>query len=213
MANKEQKQKFVSNSTESIRMFRAGWMEALSKVHFSAPLVIYLPLIALCLWRSEGGLLNIAGWFLAGLFIWTLTEYVLHRFLFHWVPPGKWGERLHFVWHGVHHDYPNDRLRLVMPPSVSIPLAIIFFAFFRALVGYPHVYPFFSGFLLGYLCYDLMHYAIHHLRWNHPFWQRIKQHHMLHHYQYNNRGFGVSNPFWDHVFNTTFNLSRKKTDS
>lgn len=212
MATKEQSRKFISNSTESIRMFRASWMEALSKVHFTVPLIIYLPVITWMLWQWEGSWLNGAGLFFVGFFAWTLNEYVLHRFVFHWVPPGKWGERLHFVWHGVHHDYPNDRLRLVMPPSLSIPLAIIFFYGFLALMGQPTVYPFFAGFVLGYLCYDMMHYAMHHLRWNHPFWQRLKQHHMLHHYQENDRGFGVSNPLWDYVFNTTFNLSRKKTD-
>ena len=211
MTNKEYRQKFVSNSSESIRMFKAGWMEMLSKVHFSVPLIVYLPVVALCLWNAEGGLLHLAGWFVGGLFVWSFTEYVLHRFLFHWVPPGNWGERLHFIWHGVHHDYPNDRLRLVMPPSVSIPLAIIFFSGFRLAVGAPLVYPFFAGFLIGYLCYDMMHFAMHHLHWNHPFWLRIKQHHMLHHYQHNDKGFGVSNPLWDYVFNTTINLSRKKT--
>lgn len=211
MATKDQLQKFVSNSTESIRMFKAGWMEALSKVHFTVPLIIFVPVIGWLLWQWDGAWLNLAGLFLSGLFIWTLTEYVLHRFLFHWVPPGKWGERLHFVWHGVHHDYPNDRLRLVMPPSLSIPLALLFFVGFQALLGKPVVYPFFAGFLLGYLCYDMMHYAMHHLRWSHPFWQRIKQHHMLHHYQENDRGFGVSNPLWDYVFNTTFKITRKKS--
>ena len=209
--DKEHHQKFVSNATESVRMFKVDWMEALSKVHFSVPLIVYLPVIGWCFWKAEGSLLLLAAWFLGGLLVWSFTEYVLHRFLFHWVPPGNWGERLHFIWHGVHHDYPNDRLRLVMPPSVSIPLAILFFTGFRLLVGAPTVYPFFAGFVLGYLCYDMMHYAMHHLRWNNPFWQRIKQHHMLHHYQENDRGFGVSNPLWDYVFNTTFQLTRKKS--
>lgn len=211
MAAKEQLQKFVSNSSESTRMFKIGWMEALSKVHFTVPLIVFLPTIAWLLWQWEGSPGDLAILFVAGLFVWTLTEYVLHRFLFHWVPPGKWGKRLHFVWHGVHHDYPNDRLRLVMPPSLSIPLAILFFFGFKALLGEHEIHPFFAGFLLGYLCYDMMHYAMHHLRWNHPLWQRIKQHHMLHHYQENDRGFGVSNPLWDYVFNTTFKITRKKS--
>ncbi len=210
MAAKEYQQHFVSSSADSTRMFKANWMEALSKVHFSVPLIIYVPIMAWCLWHAKGSFLSLAGLFLGGLFIWSFTEYTLHRFVFHWMPPGSLGKRLHFIWHGVHHDYPNDKLRLVMPPSVSIPLAIIFFTGFRVLIGEPAVYPFFAGFLLGYLCYDMMHFAMHHLRWNHPFWMRIKQHHMLHHYQQHDRGYGVSNPFWDYVFNTTFNLTQKK---
>ena len=200
---------YVSNQVESVRMFKANWMEALSKIHFSVPLFIYLPVIVWFLLQAQGNGWGILGLFMSGLFVWTLTEYVLHRFIFHWVPPGKWGERLHFIWHGVHHDYPNDQLRLVLPPSVSVALATLFYFFFRLLLGTPSVYPFFSGFILGYLCYDIMHYAMHHLRWNNRVWLKIKNHHMLHHYQEHDKGFGVSNPLWDYVFNTTFKLKKK----
>lgn len=200
---------YVSNQVESVRMFKACWMEALSKIHFSVPLFIYLPVIVWFLIQAQGNGWGILGLFISGLFVWTLTEYVLHRFIFHWVPPGKWGERLHFIWHGVHHDYPNDQLRLVLPPSVSIPLATLFYLLFRLLLSTPSVYPFFSGFILGYLCYDMMHYAMHHLKWNNPMWLKIKNHHMLHHYQEHDKGFGVSNPLWDYVFNTTFKLKKK----
>lgn len=198
---------FTSTSMDSVRMFSANWMEALSKIHFSIPLFIYIPVIGLCLWKSGGNLTSL-GLFLAGLFVWTFTEYTLHRFIFHWTPPGEWGKRLHFIWHGVHHDYPNDRLRLVLPPSVSIPLSLAFYGLFRWLLGTPSVFPFFAGFMLGYLCYDMMHYAMHNLRWNNPFWLKIKNHHMLHHYQEEDNGFGVSNPLWDYVFKTTFKLKK-----
>jgi sterol desaturase/sphingolipid hydroxylase (fatty acid hydroxylase superfamily) len=200
---------YVSNQVKSVRMFKASWMEALSKIHFSVPLFIYIPVIVWFLLQVQGNGWGILGLFISGLFVWTLTEYILHRFIFHWVPPGKWGERLHFIWHGVHHDYPNDQLRLVLPPSVSVPLSILFYGLFRLLLGTPSVYPFFSGFMLGYLCYDMMHYAMHHLRWNNPRWLKIKNHHMLHHYQEHDKGFGVSNPLWDYVFNTTFKLKKK----
>ncbi len=209
MSSKFKTSGYVSNQAESVRMFKANWMEALSKIHFSVPLFIYLPVIVWFLLQAQGNGWGILGLFISGLFVWTLTEYVLHRFIFHWVPPGKWGERLHFIWHGVHHDYPNDRLRLVLPPSVSIPLATLFYFFFRLLLRTPSVYPFFSGFILGYLCYDMMHYAMHHLRWNNSVWLKIKNHHMLHHYQEHDKGFGVSNLLWDYVFNTTFKLKKK----
>jgi sterol desaturase/sphingolipid hydroxylase (fatty acid hydroxylase superfamily) len=202
---------FISNAQDSARMFKANWMEYLSKVHFSVPLFIYIPVIAYCLWLSQSGFLLTAAWFLGGLFFWTFTEYFLHRFLFHWVPPGKIGERLHFIWHGVHHDFPNDRLRLVLPPSVSMPLSALFYFGFKAVLGTPSVFPFFAGFMLGYLCYDMMHFAMHHLRWNNSFWLKIKNHHMMHHYQEHDKGFGVSNPLWDYIFNTMFEKFKKKT--
>lgn len=191
-------------------MFEKDWMESLSKVHFTVPLLLYLPVLGWLLWHSEARWVSV-GWFLGGIMAWTFTEYVLHRFVFHWMPPGKWGARIHFIIHGVHHDYPNDRLRLVMPPVVSIPLAVLFFSLYRLLLGVPAVYPFFAGFLLGYLCYDMTHYAVHHLNWKHPLWQRIKQHHMLHHFQQPDKGFGVSSPLWDFVFKTTFVLAKKST--
>lgn len=123
--------KYVSNSSESIRMFKNGFFESLSKVHFSIPIFIYLPVIlyfslrAFFQWNIS--VLYFLLFFTLGLFVWTLVEYVLHRFVFHFVPKGNFGQRMHFIFHGVHHDYPNDAKRLVMPPSVSVPLALLFY--------------------------------------------------------------------------------------
>ncbi|MBI3482876.1 MAG: fatty acid hydroxylase, partial [Bacteroidetes bacterium] len=122
---------FVSDSKESSRMFKSDLLEPLSKVHFSVPLIIYVPVIGFFLWKGISvekfsWIVFIAS-FGCGLLFWTATEYVLHRFVFHFVPKSSWGQRLHFIFHGVHHDFPNDRLRLVMPPSVSIPLALGFY--------------------------------------------------------------------------------------
>ena len=205
---KTTKRLFVSSAQESSRMFKAGWMELLSKVHFTIPLLIYVPVIAWCFYQVGFSSIVLLR-FLLGLFIWTFTEYILHRFVFHWTPPGKIGARIHFIFHGVHHDYPNDRLRLVMPPSVSIPLAFLFFFGFKFTLGVPLVYPFFAGFIFGYLIYDMMHYSIHHLNWRHPFWEKVKQQHMRHHFMEPDKGYGVSNPFWDYVFRTTFGSKQK----
>jgi 4-hydroxysphinganine ceramide fatty acyl 2-hydroxylase len=78
------------------------------------------------LWQIEMPVLNFAGWFVLGLGIWTITEYILHRYVFHFEPNVEWGKKIHFIFHGVHHDYPNDAKRLVMPPSASIPMALGF---------------------------------------------------------------------------------------
>ena len=67
------------------------------------------------------------GLVVAGYALWTLFEYWLHRLVFHFEPDHGIGARLHWIIHGVHHDHPNDPLRLVMPPSVSIPLAAAVF--------------------------------------------------------------------------------------
>jgi len=114
------KKKYVSNSQESVRMFKNSMLEALSKVHYLVPVVIFMPVILFCIYWSFFhlgiGILPFLGYFALGLFVWTFTEYIMHRFVFHYAPPDKpWAQRLHFIFHGVHHDYPSDAKRLVLP--------------------------------------------------------------------------------------------------
>jgi sterol desaturase/sphingolipid hydroxylase (fatty acid hydroxylase superfamily) len=116
---------------------------------------------------------------------------------------------MHFLLHGVHHDYPNDSKRLVMPPSVSIPLAVLFYGLFILVLGEVYTAPFLAGFLVGYICYDEIHYATHHAPMKSRFWLAIKHHHILHHFRDPERGFGVSNPAWDYVFGTAYKPEEK----
>jgi len=200
--------KFVSNKDETVRMFKSDFMESLSRVHPSVPIIIFVPVILYMLYLSifefKIGVLSILGLIIFGLFIWTVTEYLLHRFVFHWELKGEIGARIHFIFHGVHHDYPSDSRRLVMPPSVSIPLATLFYFLFKFLIGDISVFPFFAGFLIGYLFYDISHYAIHHFNMHSKFWLAIKNHHIKHHYQDPDKGYGVSSPIWDYVFRTHY---------
>jgi sterol desaturase/sphingolipid hydroxylase (fatty acid hydroxylase superfamily) len=200
--------KFVSNKDETVRMFKNDFLESLSRVHPSVPLIIFVPVILYMLYLSifsfKLGGLSILGLMVFGVFIWTITEYLLHRFIFHWELKSKLGARIHFIFHGVHHDYPSDSRRLVMPPSVSIPLATLFFFLFRFLIGDISVMPFFAGFLIGYLFYDISHYAVHHFNMHSKFWLAIKNHHIKHHYQDPDKGYGVSSPIWDYVFRTHY---------
>jgi 4-hydroxysphinganine ceramide fatty acyl 2-hydroxylase len=202
------KKNYVSNSQDSVRMFKSSFLESLSKVHFTVPLFIFIPVIAFCIYKdfeNAMGLVNFFELFILGLFVWTITEYIMHRFVFHYVPADKpWALRLHFIFHGVHHDYPSDARRLVLPPSVSIPLAALFYFLFNAILPANEVWGFFPGFILGYLVYDITHYAIHHFNFKGNIWKKIKQHHMLHHYQDPDKGYGVSSPLWDKIFGSDF---------
>lgn len=207
---------YVSNKDETVRMFKNDYFEAFSKVHFTVPLYIFIPIIFYFLyssiWVYELKFLSIVSLIIIGLFVWTLTEYTLHRFVFHFQPKSQFGGRLHFIFHGVHHDYPNDSKRLVMPPSVSLPLAALFYLLFRVILGVSFVAPFFVGFLIGYLFYDITHYAIHHFNTHSKFWLAIKNHHMKHHYQDPAKGFGVSTPLWDIIIGTNFLRSKNKKE-
>lgn len=199
---------FVSNSTQSVRMFKSDLLESLSKVHYSVPLFVYIPVIIYLSWRALAvnsmTLYPFLGWLIFGLFIWTITEYVMHRFVFHFEPKSKWGQRIHFIFHGVHHDYPKDAMRLVMPPSASIPMALAFYLLFQLILPSGAIYAFFPGFIGGYLVYDMGHYAMHHANFKSPFLRKIRRHHMLHHYTDPTKGYGVSSALWDKVLQSDF---------
>lgn len=210
------KKNYVSNSEKSVRMFKNDFLEGLSKIHFSVPLFIFVPVIIFFTYKAFVNQIGIGAYllyFVFGIFIWTATEYVLHRFLFHFVPRSRWGLRIHFIFHGVHHDYPRDSKRLVMVPSVSLPLAAAFYFLFSLFLSPLHLYSFFSGFIIGYLAYDMTHYAIHHANFKTPFWKKIKQHHMLHHYDDPTKGYGVSSALWDKIFASDFPKKRNNVST
>jgi len=130
---------YVSTKNETVRMFDSDFMEFFSHVHPATPLILYLPVVGfmlyVALWRQGFPIFVVVGFFLLGMLLWTLTEYLIHRYIFHYEPKTRVGKRLHYIIHGVHHDYPNDAKRLVMPPSVSVPLAFLFYGIFLLIFG------------------------------------------------------------------------------
>lgn len=189
---------------ESPRMFESDLVDFFSRIPWWAVPVLYVPLIAgAFVYGVVGGLplLPSIGLFFTGLFVWTLTEYWLHRTLFHWTPKTSWGPRMHFILHGVHHDWINDRFRLVMPPMASLALGVIFFSLYTLLLG-AWALPFFAGKMAGYLAYDMTHYYVHHGRVTGKVFKRLRAHHMNHHHNKDGRKYGVSTTLWDHVFGT-----------
>jgi dihydroceramide fatty acyl 2-hydroxylase len=185
-------------------MFESDLMDRLSRVHPLVPLVIFGPAIVVLfvLGARELGTLAVLGLVLGGYLFWTLTEYWIHRLIFHFEPERGWGARFHWIIHGVHHDHPNDPLRLVMPPSVSVPLAALFYGLFLLVLGTPAANVFAAGFLAGYLAYDMIHYHVHHHRPRSGVDKLLRELHMRHHFQDDTRGFGISAPWWDYVFRT-----------
>jgi dihydroceramide fatty acyl 2-hydroxylase len=185
-------------------MFETKWLDRVSRVHPLVPLFLFVPaIVALLVLGFVNGVGAMAAvWILGGYLVWTLTEYWLHRLVFHFEPDHGIGARLHWIMHGVHHDHPNDPMRLVMPPSVSVPLSSLFILGFYLVLGSPAFLPFGAAFLAGYLYYDMLHYHVHHHRPTTALGKRLRELHMRHHFQDHDRGYGVSAPFWDHVFGT-----------
>ena len=190
---------------ETCRMFESDFLEKFSRIHPATPFVFWIPIAAFVLVRAlyahtlptSTALLLVP----VGTLVWTLAEYILHRWVFHWTNESSWGKRIHFLFHGVHHDFPNDKDRLVMPLLMSVPLGIIFYSLFSVTLG-RFTAPMFTGFVLGYLCYDGTHYAVHHFKQTSRFGKWVKRHHMLHHHMDHDGGFGVSSALWDLVFGT-----------
>ena len=197
---------FVSNKNETVRMFESNFMEFFSHVHPAIPVILYGPIIALMLYLAfvQKGLsfLTVLGFFVIGVLTWTLLEYVIHRYVFHYEPKTRVGKLLHFIMHGVHHDYPNDASRLVMPPIISVPLAVVFYIVFILTLG-RFAPAALAGFGFGYVCYDTIHYATHHFAMKRGVWRWLKQYHLRHHYHDDQAGYGVSSPLWDYVFGTS----------
>jgi sterol desaturase/sphingolipid hydroxylase (fatty acid hydroxylase superfamily) len=217
---------YVSNKDVSVRIFRNDLMELFTHVHWLVPHVLYLPLIAIILLvaREHAAPAAVAEYFVGGVVLWTVFEYFFHRFFFHpgptiegevrgiveRLPPGEPAlqhmrtlrQKHYFLAHGVHHDFPNDTKRLVMPPSVSVPLAVVFFLAFRAALGTGNGAAAFAGFVVGYLAYDTIHYAVHHFSLHGRVMLYLKKHHYRHHYSDSTKDFGVTSPFWDAVMGT-----------
>lgn len=185
-------------------MFETRWLERFSRIHWSVPLFVFVPVIALltAIGFDKGAGPSAIFYIFGGLLMWSLTEYWMHRVVFHFDTGRGLVTRLHWIMHGVHHDHPNDPTRLVMPPAVSIPGATIFAYAFYLIIGNPYWTIFTAAFLVGYLGYDMTHYYLHHARPRTRFGKHLREWHMRHHFQDHDRSYGVSSPTWDHVFQT-----------
>jgi sterol desaturase/sphingolipid hydroxylase (fatty acid hydroxylase superfamily) len=202
-----------SKNPESMRLFQSDFLEFFTHISPATIIGLWLPVLVLLLVYA---ILSIPGpafpvyiplGVFIGLFLWTLAEYTLHRFLFHHQPTTPRQERIFFLFHGIHHAQPQDKTRLVMPFPVSIPLALVFVGLFYLVLGIffkapQWVAPLTAGFLAGYLAYDLAHYATHHFPMRSGYAKYLKRYHMQHHYKDPNTRFGVSSPIWDWVFQT-----------
>ncbi|KAH8812022.1 hypothetical protein F5884DRAFT_750346 [Xylogone sp. PMI_703] len=186
-----------------------NFLEPLSKTPWYAIPTIWLPPVAYGTYIAREGLSSVfeeAAYWLLGLALWTLVEYVLHRFLFHldgYLPDHPVALTLHFLLHGIHHYLPMDKLRLVMPPTLFLALATPFWklAHFVFYYNWHAATAVFCGGIFGYICYDLTHYFLHH-RTLPAYMRQLKKHHLEHHFMDYQNGFGVTSPFWDWVFGT-----------
>ncbi|HLY06478.1 MAG TPA: sterol desaturase family protein [Rhizomicrobium sp.] len=185
-------------------LFRNRFLDRFSRVHPVVPFLIYGPATAALLWMAghsaSGRYLIVA--FAFGYLLWTLLEYFGHRFIFHIRSNSRSGSWIQFLIHGVHHEHPNDPLRLVMPPLMSLPIMAAVFGILRFGTGPRMALPVMAGFIVGYLIYDGLHFYLHHGQPQNFVGCYLRRRHMHHHFRDDRSWFGVSAPWWDAVFAT-----------
>lgn len=141
--------------------------------------------------------------FILAIFFWTFFEYFFHRYINHideHFPNSAWAEQLAYTLHGIHHEYPRDKERLIMPPVPGLLILVVLYTVLY-LVMADLLYLFLPGFMTGYLFYTYVHFSVH-KRKVPDYLKTQYRHHALHHYKYPDKAFGVSVTWWDRVFGT-----------
>jgi sterol desaturase/sphingolipid hydroxylase (fatty acid hydroxylase superfamily) len=191
----------------SIRVFVSPFFEhVLGQAHPITPIIWFGPFIAAAVYRAFQATWHLRGvavaLFFGGWLLFSLLEYVLHRFVFHMGAHTPKEKLRAFLMHGYHHEFPEDPLRLVAPPLMSWPLGLVFGLLAHWLLG-PERWLFgFAGMATGYIAYDWIHYYTHHFRPKGGIGKWLRSYHMLHHFGDRGSRFGVSSPLWDIVFGT-----------
>ena len=195
-----------------LTLFQNRWLEKLTVISASTFIALWavgLPAIAWAAWSLTGGRpagdiaapLAIGGRVMAGLLLWTLTEYALHRFVFHWKGGPAPVKQFVFLLHGNHHSVPGDRLRNLMPPIVSLPIGGTIWTILAVIVGAASGWVF-LGFMSGYVAYDMTHYACHQWPMKGRMARMLKTHHMRHHHAGQAGNYAITGMMWDRLFGT-----------
>lgn len=194
----------VENIQVQGEIFKNKALERLTKSNPRLTVTFYTLLIALFFFLNFRfnpiSIEATLGLYAAGLFSWTLMEYLLHRFLFHIDEYLPFMKRFHYIVHGVHHEYPKDVERLFMPPVPGTLIAAALFGFWYLFFGL-NAFAFMAGITNGYLMYSYIHYKVH-TRPSTKLLHRLWVHHAKHHYKFPDKAYGVSSPLWDIVFGT-----------
>ncbi|NWR60104.1 FA2H hydroxylase, partial [Bucorvus abyssinicus] len=209
-----------------IRLFHSDFLECLSKTAWYVVFIVWAPVVLYLSWVSytslaQGNTRLFSSFtteysipvhkyffpfiFLLGMFLWSLLEYLIHRFVFHMKPPASnyYLITLHFLLHGQHHKSPFDSSRLVFPPVPASLVIGFFYGVLRLMLPEVLGLSVFVGGLCGYVIYDMMHYYLH---YGSPkkgsYLYGLKAYHVKHHFEHQKAGFGISTRFWDHPFRT-----------
>ena len=196
---------FKINNKGTTQLFHNPVLESFTRTNFLVPVVFYYAVavssLTVAFLYTELHFVRVAWIFPLGMVAFSLVEYLIHRFLFHFNATTENQLQLQYSMHGVHHEFPRDKDRLVMPPVISILLSVLFFFLYRFLMG-DYGLLFFAGFVSGYSTYLIIHYAVHALKPPKNVLKYLWRHHSHHHYASVHSAYSVSFPLWDILFHT-----------
>jgi sterol desaturase/sphingolipid hydroxylase (fatty acid hydroxylase superfamily) len=197
------------SASPRIRLFRNDLLERLTLVTPPAFALTWTVFLACALYASWGATSLPVSIMLVllGVLIWTLFEYAMHRFIFHLKPTSAFGRWLIFLTHGNHHVAPGDRYRNIMPPMVSVIISGAIWMAFWMLLG-PAGSVLYLGFGIGYVVYDVIHFACHQLPMRGPVLRQLRRHHIRHHYARQEGNYAITAIFWDRLFGTDIPAKR-----
>lgn len=187
-----------------VRLYQNEFLESLTRVHPALPIAIWGPVAVAFIYLghlrglSVGTVVALS---IFGAFAWTLVEYCLHRWIFHWEPRRPTLKKFFYPLHQLHHDV-QEWDRLLAPPMMAVPLYLILMGVGYWILGTPTLFPFWGGFTIGYLCYDYIHFYTHFVKPKNRIGVGLRKRHLQHHFSAEERWYGVSSPLWDYVFRT-----------
>ncbi len=201
----------VYPNTKSPKLFKNPILEVLTKTKLWIIVTTYSLVsaiwIAIYVVKCNGSAVHSIGLFVLGFFSWTFLEYALHRWLYHKIKDSSYDSGLQYMFHGIHHEFPSDEDRIILPPVPGLVIAHLLLLVFY-LIFDVECLTLGAGFLMGYLAYISIHWMVH----SKPVPEKFNfwwTHHNIHHYQQHDRAFGVSTPIWDYVFHTMPEKGRK----
>ena len=124
--------KHLVNPIRDVILFENPFLELFTKSPWWLIPIAYILPYFFHMMNNECDLTTTILLHIIGVINWTLFEYLIHRFFFHsedyWLPNHPIVLAHHFLLHGIHHAFPMDRYRLVLPPIVGY--ALYFFLIF-----------------------------------------------------------------------------------
>ncbi|WP_296675475.1 sterol desaturase family protein [Novosphingobium sp.] len=188
------------HNSQRVRLFKSDALERTTLLSPQTFAAAWSVLAATLIWTAWGtaSIVRVLVLVASGMFVWTLFEYALHRFVFHFDNGGPRIKRTLYLMHGNHHDDPSDPLRGLMPLPISVSVTAISWTTIVLAFGLEASWSV-IGALCGYLLYDTLHYACHHAPMRGRLGSALKRHHMRHHYVDHRGNYAISAIGWDRV--------------